>query len=471
MSKDRHLIPLVERLDAAIVGCVGDLMLDHFIYGDVSRISPEAPIPVLRIRSQQSMLGGLGNVVRNLGALGCGIRVFSVTGDDAAGGEVSGLLDVVPRCQTHLLPERERKTPVKVRYIAHGQQLLRADNETTQAISNESLQGILAKFREAISECTIVVLSDYAKGMLTGDLAGEFIREARALGKPVIVDPKGGDFSRYRHATLIKPNLKELGEATGLPVNDTSTQETAARKLLQQTESEYILVTRGSEGMLVVPRDGAPFMFPALAREVFEVSGAGDTVASALAAALGSGAKIEEAVAIANIAAGIVVGKMGTAVVDRSEIVNEIEQQSALSASDKVLRAEEAGERARMWKRMGLRIGFVFGLFDRISQADLMLLEKARTHCDRLVVGLESDSPRSTGAQDQAVRAYILASLVFSDAVVICDSPHVDNLLAAIIPDVVLTLNGTPGAWTQAWSGELIELQEAAKLHAGQAGD
>jgi D-beta-D-heptose 7-phosphate kinase/D-beta-D-heptose 1-phosphate adenosyltransferase len=470
MSKDRHLIPLVERLDAAIVGCVGDLMLDHFIYGDVSRISPEAPIPVLRIRSQQSMLGGLGNVVRNLGALGCGIRVFSVTGDDAAGGEVSSLLDVVPRCQTHLLPERERKTPVKVRYIAHGQQLLRADNETTQAISNESLQGILAKFREAVSECTIVVLSDYAKGMLTGNLAGEFIREARALGKPVIVDPKGRDFSRYRHATLIKPNLKELGEATGLPVNDTSAQEEAARKLLQQTESEYILVTRGSEGMLVVPRDGAPFTFPALAREVFEVSGAGDTVASALAAALGSGAKIEEAVAIANIAAGIVVGKMGTAVVDRSEIVNEIEQQSALSASDKVLRAEEAGERARMWKRMGLRIGFVFGLFDRISQADLMLLEKARTHCDRLVVGLESDSA-AAAVQDQAVRAYVLASLVFSDAVVICDAPHVDHLLATIIPDVVLTLNGTPGEWTQAWSGELIELQETAKLHAGQAGD
>jgi D-beta-D-heptose 7-phosphate kinase/D-beta-D-heptose 1-phosphate adenosyltransferase len=460
----------VERLDAAVVGCVGDLMLDHFIYGDVSRISPEAPIPVLRIRSQQSMLGGLGNVVRNLGALGCGIRVFSVTGDDAAGGEVSSLLDVVPRCQTHLLPERERKTPVKVRYIAHGQQLLRADNETTQAISNESLQGILAKFREAVSECTIVVLSDYAKGMLTGNLAGEFIREARAMGKPVIIDPKGRDFSRYRHATLIKPNLKELGEATGLPVNDTSTQEAAARKLLQQTESEFILVTRGSEGMLVVPRDGAPFTFPALAREVFEVSGAGDTVASALAAALGSGAKIEEAVAIANIAAGIVVGKMGTAVVDRSEIVNEIEQQSALSASDKVLRAEEAGERARMWKRMGLRIGFVFGLFDRISQGDLMLLEKARTHCDRLVVGLESDSV-AAAVQDQAVRAYVLASLVFSDAVVICDAPRVDHLLATIIPDLVLTLTGTPGDWTQGWSGELIELQEAAKLHAGQAGD
>ena len=470
MSKDRHLIPLVERLDAAVVGCVGDLMLDHFIYGDVSRISPEAPIPVLRIRSQQSMLGGLGNVVRNLGALGCGIRVFSVTGDDAAGGEVSSLLDVVPRCQTHLLPERERKTPVKVRYIAHGQQLLRADNETTQAISNESLQGIIAKFREAVSECTIVVLSDYAKGMLTDTLAGEFIREARALGKPVIVDPKGRDFGRYRHATLIKPNLKELGEATGLPVNDTAAQEVAARELLRQTDSEYILVTRGAEGMLVVPRDGELFTFPALAREVFEVSGAGDTVASALAAALGSGAKIEEAVAIANIAAGIVVGKMGTAVVDRSEIVNEIEQQSALSASDKVLRAEEAGERARMWKRMGLRIGFVFGLFDRISQADLMLLEKARAQCDRLVVGLESDSG-TAAVQDQAARAYVLASLVFSDAVVICDAPRVDQLLATVIPDIVLTLGGSSGEWSQGWSGELIQLQETAKLHAGQAGD
>ena len=442
MSNDRHLIPAVERLDAAVVGCVGDLMLDHFIYGDVSRISPEAPIPVLRIDSQQSMLGGLGNVVRNLGALGCAVRVFSVTGEDAAGAEVDSLLRSVPGCQTHLIGEPGRKTPVKVRYIAHGQQLLRADNETTQPISGESLQAILKKFEAAVSACSIVVLSDYAKGTLAGNFASEFIRIAIAQGKPVVVDPKGRDFSRYRNATLIKPNLKELGEAVELPVSNTAEQEKAARRLIEQTQVSYILITRGSAGMLLVPHDGPYLEFAALAREVFEVSGAGDTVASALAAALGSGCSIAEAVGIANIAAGIVVGKIGTAVVDRSEIVHEIENQSALIASDKVLRPDEANERARMWRRMKLKIGFIFGTFDQLLPDDLPLLEKARTGCDRLVIGLRSDAAlRHSGMpepkQDQRTRAYVLASMVFSDAVIICDDDGPEKLLAGLKPDVI----------------------------------
>jgi D-beta-D-heptose 7-phosphate kinase/D-beta-D-heptose 1-phosphate adenosyltransferase len=445
VSKDRHLIPFVERLDSAVVGCVGDVMLDHFIYGDVSRISPEAPIPVLRIDSQQSMLGGMGNVVRNLGALGCGIKVFSVTGEDTSGHDVECLLHAVPNCETHLVAELGRKTPVKVRYIAHGQQLLRADNETTQAIERASLDGILEMFQESVRACSIVVLSDYAKGMLAGQFAAEFIQIARSQGKSVIVDPKGRDFSRYRNATLIKPNVKELGEASGMPVGNTAEHEAAARKLIDQTGVEYILATRGSAGMLLVPRDGGPIEFSALAREVFEVSGAGDTVASALAAALGSGCAVAEAVGIANIAAGIVVGKIGTAVVERSEIVHEIEHQSALIASDKVLRPGEANERARMWRRMGLKIGLVFGTFDMLAPGDLELLEKARSGCDRLVIALQSDVALRRGGlpeprQDQRTRAYVLASMVFSDAVIIFEEESPQCLLAALHPDTVSTL-------------------------------
>ena len=448
-----------------MVGCVGDIMLDHFVYGGVSRISPEAPIPVIRVDSQQSMLGGLGNVVRNLGALGCGIKVFSVTGDDPAGGEVGTLLQAVPGCETHLLGEAGRKTPVKVRYIAHGQQLLRADNESTQPISKESLDRLLERFEASVLGCSIVILSDYSKGTLSGDLAREFIRVARAQGKRVIVDPKGRDFTRYHSATLIKPNLKELGEATGLPVNDTAAQEAAARQLIELTNAEYILVTRGSTGMLLIPRDGQALEFSALAREVFEVSGAGDTVAAALAAALGSGAPIAEAVSIANIAAGIVVGKIGTAVVDRSEIVHEIEHQSALSASDKVLRPDEATERARIWKQMKLRIGLVFGAFDQVSVDDLALLEEARGHCDRLVIALQSDSAVEQAGlkapvQDQRSRAYVLASMVFSDAVVVCDEQTVDKLLATLLPDVVAIVKsaGVRMDWPKGWTGKVIDL-------------
>ena len=438
MSKDRHLIPLVERLDSAIVGCVGDLMLDHFIYGSVSRISPEAPIPVLRIESQQSMLGGLGNVVRNLGALGCGVKVFSVTGQDTAGRDVDSLLRAVPNCDSHLLEEPGRKTPVKVRYIASSQQLLRADNETTQPITKRSLDGILERFQSALTACSIVVLSDYSKGMLAGTFASEFIQIAKMQGKPVVVDPKGRDFKRYRNATLIKPNAKELAEASGLPVGNTAEQEIAARALIDQTEASYILVTRGSAGMLLVPREGHITEFAALAREVFEVSGAGDTVASALAAALGSGCSVEEAVGIANIAAGIVVGKVGTAVVERSEIVHEIEHQSALIASDKVLRPDEANERARMWRRMGLKIGFVYGTFDMLSPDDLVMLERTRAGCDRLVIAIRSDSSlQPAPQQDQRTRAYVLASMVFSDAVIISEDKNPDALLSALRPDVV----------------------------------
>jgi D-beta-D-heptose 7-phosphate kinase/D-beta-D-heptose 1-phosphate adenosyltransferase len=438
VSKDRHLIPLVERLDSAIVGCVGDLMLDHFIYGSVSRISPEAPIPVLRIESQQSMLGGMGNVVRNLGALGCGVKVFSVTGQDAAGQTVDSLLRAVPNCDTHLLEEAGRKTPEKVRYIASSQQLLRADNETTQPITKRSLDGILGRFQTALAACSIVVLSDYSKGMLAGLFASEFIQIAKAQGKPVVVDPKGRDFTRYRNATLIKPNAKELAEASGMPVGNTAEQELAARALIEQTEVSYILVTRGSAGMLLVPREGAVTEFAALAREVFEVSGAGDTVASALAAALGSGCSVKEAVGIANIAAGIVVGKVGTAVVERSEIVHEIEHQSTLIASDKVLRPDEANERARMWRRMGLKIGLIYGTFDVLTPADLEMLEKARAACDRLVIVLRSDSVSQPAAQqDQRTRAYVLASMVFSDAVIICEDKNPDILLSALRPDVI----------------------------------
>ncbi len=320
-----HLIPALDRLSTAVVACVGDIMLDRFVYGDVQRISPEAPIPVLEIQSQQSMLGGLGNAVRNLGALGCSSQVFSVTGKDAAGVEVEALLGHVPGCRAYLQAEESRQTPVKIRYIAQSQQLLRADHETTAGASQDVFAALLGQFERQVRECSIVFLSDYAKGVLKGQHASMLINAARSAAKPVIVDPKGRDFERYRGATLIKPNLKELAEATGMSTANTVSQEAAARNLLERTGAEYLLITRGAAGMLLVPRLGERTEFPSLVHEVYDVSGAGDTVAAVLAAALGSGAEIREAVELANIAAGIVVGKIGTAVASRAEILRELE--------------------------------------------------------------------------------------------------------------------------------------------------
>jgi D-beta-D-heptose 7-phosphate kinase/D-beta-D-heptose 1-phosphate adenosyltransferase len=448
MNKLRSLIPLVERLDSAVVGCVGDLMLDSFIQGSVSRISPEAPIPILRVDSQMSMLGGMGNVVRNLGALGCEIRAFSVTGEDPAGREINQMLKVIPRCQAWVYTEEGRQTPVKVRHIADGQQLLRVDYELDQVISETSLKVILKNFEETVSECSVVVLSDYAKGTLGGSIASKFIGIAASLGKTLIVDPKGRDYSRYRGATVIKPNLKELGEVSGTPVNTLPEQESAARRLIEQTFCDFILVTRGAEGMLLVPSDGPAVEFASQAREVFDVSGAGDTVASVLAAALGAGVSIEDAVSIANIAGGIAVGKAGTAVVPRLDIVHEIEHQSSSAVSDKVLRPDEIQERVLTWRRMGLKIGFVFGSFDLLSHGHLAFLEKARSDCDRLVIALRHDPMSFRNGLPETVqacrtRAYVIASLVFSDAVVMCEDHASAALLGTFCPDTVSTLPDT----------------------------
>ena len=430
MSNRQHLIPALERLNTAVVGCVGDLMLDRFVYGEAQRISPEAPIPVLSIQSQQSMLGGLGNVVRNLGALGSAIRLFSITGEDAAAVEIKDLLKDIANCQSWLLSEALRKTPVKIRYIAHSQQLLRADHETTAGAGPEVFAQLVKDFQEHVAECSVVFLSDYAKGVLKGSYARELIRVARAAGKPVVVDPKGNDFARYQEATVIKPNLKELTEATGMSTANVDAQESAARVLLERAGAEFLLVTRGQAGMLLVPKVGARMEFPSLAQEVYDVSGAGDTVAAVLAASLGSGAGITEAVELANIAAGIVVGKVGTAVASRAEIVSEIEGESPAAVAGKIFPLPDAVERVRSWQRSGRRVGFAHDSFNPLTTRHLEALEEARSRCDRVAVALTQPD------REKSARAFLLASLAFVDAVVICDSHSVVQVAEALAPDL-----------------------------------
>lgn len=324
MSDSQRLIPIIESLASAVIACVGDVMLDAFVYGEVSRISPEAPVPVLGIQRSNSMLGGAGNAARNISSLGSKVWLFAATGDDAAAEQIGQLLEVLSGARRFLARDTARQTSVKTRYVAHGQQLLRTDSETTAPLSPQSASDLLAAFQAALPECSAALICDYAKGVLNGAAAQAFIGAARRAGKPVVVDPKGRDFSRYRGATVIKPNLKELGEATGLPVFEDRAQELAARRLLVETEAEHILLTRGPAGMMLVSANGVVARVPALAREVYDVSGAGDTVAAVLAAGLGSGASLLDAMELANIAAGIVVGKTGTATVEPREMVNEV---------------------------------------------------------------------------------------------------------------------------------------------------
>jgi D-beta-D-heptose 7-phosphate kinase / D-beta-D-heptose 1-phosphate adenosyltransferase len=437
-----NLAPVVERFDRAIVCCAGDVMLDRFIYGSVSRISPEAPVPVLHIGEQHSMLGGAGNAVRNLHALACAVRFFSVVGDDDAGGEIESVLRALSRCEWYLEREAGRQTIVKTRFIADAQQIMRADAESSHGTGPQALEHVLARFAAALNDCSVALLCDYGKGLLTGGRVQRFIRAARACDKPVVVDPKGSDFRRYNGATVIKPNLKELAEATALPVATGPAQEAAARALLAHVEAEYLLVTCGAAGMLLVSRAEVR-RFPALAREVFDVSGAGDTVAATLAAALGSGAGIVDAVEAANLAAGIVVGKRGTAVVTGPEIVHELQQRTLIGAADKVLRADKLFDQVRKWERSGYRIGFTNGCFDLLHPGHISLLETARANCDRLIAGLNSDQSAARlkarlPVQNEATRALVLASLRSVDAVTIFEEDSPIELIRQIRPQVLV---------------------------------
>ena len=419
-------------------------MLDCWVQGEVGRISPEAPIPVLRVARCRSMPGGAGNAARNLSALGCRVRFFSAAGDDAEAANIQELLESLPGAQVSIEREAGRQTPVKTRYVANGQQLLRTDRETAGAVGPAIAENLLAAFSAALPACSIVLLSDYAKGVLDGPLAEKFINAARAAGKPVIVDPKGRDFTRYKGALLIKPNLRELSDATGLPVDGDEAQEVAARTLLRDTEAGHILVTRGSAGMMLASNGGPVVCFPALAREVYDVSGAGDTVAAVLAAALGSGASVSDAVEIANIAAGIVVGKVGTAVAGRTEIIHQIRQNSAMGASEKVLQLAEAIELANGWREAGLSVGFTNGCFDLLHPGHLKLLEAARSRCDRLLVGLNSDESvkrlkgPSRPIQSETARALVLASMGCVDGVVVFAEDTPGELIAALRPDLLV---------------------------------
>jgi D-beta-D-heptose 7-phosphate kinase/D-beta-D-heptose 1-phosphate adenosyltransferase len=468
MNHDPHLPAVIDHLNQAKVVCAGDIMLDHFVYGEVSRISPEAPVPVLRVNRQESMLGGSGNVVRNLQALGCRVHFFGVVGEDSAGDEVEKALHKSPAGESTLEREAGRRTTIKTRYVAGGQQLMRADVETAGLVSDAIIDILAGKFSSALPTSTAVILSDYAKGLLDGAHAGRFIDAARAAGKPVVVDPKGNDFQRYRGATVVKPNLAELRAATGLPISDEPSQEAAARSLVQRIEAEFLLITCGAAGMMLVSRDGSVTRFRAMAREVFDVSGAGDTVAAVLAAGLGSGATITAAVEAANLAAGIVVSKLGTAVVTRSEMLHQIRQSSAVTAGEKIVQTDELAGHIRLWADRKLRVGFANGCFDLLHLGHVSLLETAKTKCDHLVVAINSDESvrRLKGPghpiQDQTSRALVLASMQCVDTVVIFDEDTPIDLISTIQPKLLVKggdyrANEVVGAdLLPGWGGELL---------------
>ena len=300
---------------------VGDVMLDRYWFGSVDRISPEAPVPVLAVTREESRAGGAANVAHNLLSLGAHTNLLSVVGDDDAGREIERII-VGYGAQARLTIDKSIKTIVKLRMVAQNQQLLRADFE--EKPSDEILSQCLDDYRDAVKLADVVVLSDYGKGGLTH--VADMIAAAKALGKPVIIDPKGSDYSRYSGATLITPNMKEFEAVVGSCSSDAEFS-CKAHELRDELELDYLLVTRSEKGMSLFSRDGSQIDSPATALEVYDVSGAGDTVISLMALATVAGFSNEDKLTLANTVAGIVVGKLGTAVATIDEVVNKLAEQ------------------------------------------------------------------------------------------------------------------------------------------------
>lgn len=444
VNRHQALIQSATGLSGASVLVVGDLMLDRFVYGDVDRISPEAPIPILRVRRESDMLGGAGNVVRNISDLGGTASLVAVIGTDSAGTRVRSLLTQSDVPTDTLVSTKNRRTGIKTRYLAGAQQLMRADHETVEPVTPTGARKIITAAKRSMESCGAVILSDYGKGVLVPDVIEAIIKQAYAKGIPVIVDPKGRDYGRYRGATLITPNRAELAEAVGHPIAGESAIVDAAQSLVIACDLNAVLVTRSQDGMTLVSAGGHVTHLPAEAQEVFDVSGAGDTVAATMATAMAGGASMVDAARLANVAAGIVVARVGTATARADDIVDALHHQRPGAAESKLCTTKQMMDRVASWRQQGFRIGFTNGCFDLLHPGHVAVLQQARNACDRLIVAINTD--RSVRAlkgpgrpvQNERSRATVLSSLSAVDAVTLFGARTPLKLIRAIKPDVLI---------------------------------
>jgi D-beta-D-heptose 7-phosphate kinase/D-beta-D-heptose 1-phosphate adenosyltransferase len=462
---------LASRLDQFIDGrilCIGDLMLDRYIYGQVERISPEAPIPVLHTHRETATLGGAGNVVCNIAALGGKVDVIGVIGKDQAGEDIGAAFKALSGVTVSLISDASRPTTQKTRYVAGSQQLLRADRENAKPIERDIEEQIISLLPDAIESVKAVILSDYVKGVLTPKIISETIRLAKKAGIIVIVDPKGRNFARYKGASYLTPNRKELSEVAGSPITNVGEAEAAARALISDFDIDAVLVKLGAEGVCLVRKAQPALHLHTKAREVFDVSGAGDTVIATLTLALISRFDAVEAAELANIAGSIVVGKVGTASVTRDELQRELMHGEAQSAEDKIVGWSSIADIAERWRKQGLKVGFTNGCFDLLHPGHISLLRQARAACDKLVIGLNSDASvkrlkgKTRPVQNEAARSAVLASLVDVDNIVIFGEDTPLELIKIVRPDVLVkgadyTVDNVVGApEVQSWGGKVV---------------
>ena len=425
---------------------VGDLMLDRYVVGDVERVSPEAPVPILRHAQRYARPGGAANVAMNLAGLGVHVVLAGLIGHDDDGAELMRLLHESRGVDCSSVVEGGRPTISKTRVVSRTQQMLRLDVESREAAAVEETDELVKRVLAVLDGVDAVILSDYAKGALTESVCRDVIAAARAKGVKVFVDPKAREFSRYAGATTICPNLGELAVATGVSSHDRENLLDAARIVVTATGVDFLTVTMSEHGIRIVDGGGSGTAYhsPARAREVADVSGAGDTVIATLAACMAGGLARETAVELANLAASLVVAKVGTVPVRAEEMVAELTVSQRTGSTDKVLTAERAVERVREWRAVGESIVFTNGCFDLLHVGHVTLLEDCRAFGSKLVVGMNTDASvkRLKGPNRPVVgereRAKVMAAMGAVDAVVLFDEDTPLELIRALRPDVLV---------------------------------
>jgi len=422
---------------------IGDLILDEYIWGAVSRISPEAPVPILETKSENLTLGGAANVANNLVALGCEVHLVGAIGQDEKGDKLLTLIEEKGISSKGIFRFVHRPTTSKIRVVAHNQQVLRIDKEDNRPITEETEKRIIKYINKALPDMDIVICSDYRKGILTEKVFSAVSHRAKNSKKRVIVDPKSSDFELYKGATVITPNQFEVEKAVPIKIQDKIDLDRAAEYLLNLTHAEVLLITRGKDGMTLYPNKAKPVDIPTQAKEVFDVTGAGDTVVSVLAMALAVGFNPEDSAWLSNMAASIVVGKVGTAVVTLNEI-NEYLQEEMLRTAHTVLKLEELKKIVSLAKGTGKTVVFTNGCFDLIHGGHIEFLQKAREKGDLLVVGLNSDrSVKSIKGEGRPIksekeRANIISALRYVDYITIFDESTPADLIREVRPDILV---------------------------------
>ena len=448
MTSD-SIMKTVETLGSPAILLLGDFMLDRYITGDIERIRPEAPVPIMKVLGRKSQPGGAGSVAANIRALGGRVICVGVVGDDDAGAELCRQLSVAGANIDHLITLPGRTTTVKERYIGlaqhrHGQQILRVDHDTTTALPESIIDGLLSLAEELLSKVDAVCLEDYNKGLLSTRLCRAIIELAEKAGKPVLVDPaRIDDYSKYAGADLICPNRFEAGLAAGCLLKDEQSTAEAARKLMEQNDFSAVVITMDKEGAYLLEKKGGGTMITTRPREVYDVAGAGDAVLAALAVAVASGCETSQAVALANVAGGLAVAKPGTATVSRQEILADLlAQRTAFGC--KVRTPEQVVEELKRYRNNGQTVVFTNGCFDVLHTGHVSLLAQARAKGDVLVVGLNSDeSIKANKGPDRPVcteqqRASVLAALESVDYVVVFNETEPIGLLEKLRPDILV---------------------------------